>query len=75
MCIAISAKRGLRWQPLAAIGGSRPTFPAPWRGEVAHADFRDRTAFYDSTPLRETLEGLDPRFPAAAPGLDGLVVE
>src|SRR5436190_1768635 len=55
MRIAISAKNGLRWQPLAAIGGPRPSFPAPWRGEAAHADFRDRTAFYDSLLLDSVL--------------------
>src|SRR5436190_22311163 len=55
MCIAISTKNGLRWQPLAAIGGPRPTFPAPWRGEAAHADFADRTAFFDSLLLDSVL--------------------
>jgi hypothetical protein len=55
MCIAISAKNGLRWQPLAAIGGQRPSFPAPWRGEAAHADFADRARFFDSVLLDSVL--------------------
>ncbi|MDB5453810.1 MAG: hypothetical protein JWO33_2388 [Caulobacteraceae bacterium] len=51
MCIAISAKNGLRWQPLAALSGWRPTFGAQWRAQAAHADFCARVAFFDSALL------------------------
>lgn len=55
MCIAIGADNRLRWQPLAAISGLRPTFAHPWRDEVVHADFCARVSFLDSVLLDEVL--------------------
>jgi PPK2 family polyphosphate:nucleotide phosphotransferase len=46
---------------------------APWH--IVPADRKWYRNLVVSTLLRETLERLDPQFPAAAEGLDGLVVE
>jgi hypothetical protein len=48
MCIAIVDNHRLRWQPLAAISGPRPSFPSPWSGAAVNADFCARVAFLDS---------------------------
>jgi hypothetical protein len=48
MCIAIVANTRLRWQPLAAISGPRPSFPSPWNGAAVNADFAARVVFLDS---------------------------
>ena|SRR5690349_233799 len=55
MCIAIGANNRLRWQPLAAISGPRPSFPTPWDGAAANADFSARVAFLDSGLLDSIL--------------------
>jgi hypothetical protein len=55
MCIAIGANNRLRWLPLAAMSGPRPTFSAPWNADEVAADFRARVAFFDSILLDEIL--------------------
>jgi len=55
MCISIRPDRRLRWQPLAAISGSCPSFPQPWEGGNVHADFLDRMQFLDSVLLDNVL--------------------
>ena len=55
MCIAIGANNRLRWQPLAAISGPRPSFPTPWNPVDVAADFRARVAFFDSVLLDQIL--------------------
>jgi hypothetical protein len=55
MCIAIGANNRLRWQPLAAISGPRPSFPTPWDGAAVNADFAARVAFLDSGLLDSVL--------------------
>jgi hypothetical protein len=55
MCIAIGANQRLRWQPLAAISGSCPSFAQPWAGGVVHADFLSRMRFLDSVLLDNVL--------------------
>ena len=55
MCIAICANNRLRWQPLAAISGPRPSFPSPWDPVAVNADFSARVAFLDSGLLDSIL--------------------
>jgi hypothetical protein len=55
MCIAICANNRLRWQPLAAISGPRPSFPNPWEPAAVNADFVARVVFLDSGLLDSIL--------------------
>lgn len=59
MCIAIGSDNRLRWQPLAAISGPRPSFKAPWDEAAVQADFKARVAFFDSILLDQVLSAAE----------------